>query len=208
MTQQINLLNRLSYVKTVLFSTQSLSYALLLLVAFLGSMYGYLSYKTSMVRAQWSQVERLYGVEQQRMALMLNQTRFVTPEKQAELQEIERMKQALVLQKQLQVELQKVGVEGLLLFSPYMEALSRQVVAGLSLTGFEVHKRTASAGVHALSISGDALNGSLVTHFIQQLRQEPVMKGSVFSLLNIEDKQADDHHYVHFQIESSVESRP
>lgn len=65
-------------------------------------------------------------------------------------------------------------------FSRYMMALSRQSLAGVWLTGFDI-----AAGGSELSLSGRALSADLVPTYLQRLTQEPPLRGRRFASILI-----------------------
>jgi Tfp pilus assembly protein PilN len=100
-------------------------------------------------------------------------------------------------------------------FAEYLRALSRQVVDGVWLTGFNVQ-----AGGNEIGIHGRALQPELVPAYLNRLKREQVMQGKSFASLEMatpaapatpglatSNKPAVPARYVEFSLESSVASR-
>jgi hypothetical protein len=66
-------------------------------------------------------------------------------------------------------------------FSEFMLAFSRQSLAGVWLTGFDI-----DAGGKELTLSGRALAADLVPRYLERLNREPLMHGRQFSSLKID----------------------
>jgi hypothetical protein len=66
-------------------------------------------------------------------------------------------------------------------FSEFMLAFSRQSLAGVWLTGFDI-----DAGGKDLTLSGRALAADLVPRYVERLNREPLMHGRQFSSLRID----------------------
>lgn len=70
-------------------------------------------------------------------------------------------------------------------FSGYLDAFSRQVVAGVWLTGFSI-----GGGAADLSIQGRVLRPELVSVFLSALGKEEIMRGRKLVELKLEARQA------------------
>jgi TolA-binding protein len=71
-------------------------------------------------------------------------------------------------------------------YSEYMRAFSRQIIAGIWLTGFTLHGAGAGIG-----LQGRALQADLVPAYIGRLKREPVMQGKAFATLEMQTPQLD-----------------
>jgi Tfp pilus assembly protein PilN len=98
-------------------------------------------------------------------------------------------------------------------FAGYLRALSRQVVNGVWLTGFNVQ----GAG-NEIGIQGRALQPELVPAYLNRLKREQVMQGKSFSTLEmarpaepaVKDGAAKPHTqapYIEFNLQSSAASK-
>jgi hypothetical protein len=98
-------------------------------------------------------------------------------------------------------------------FSVYFHAFARQSIDGLWLTELKI-----ASGGAAIGVQGNTLNAELVPQYMQRLSQEPVMKGTTFSTLEIgapEPQPASDAsaasapakvNYLHFKLQSSAQA--
>lgn len=71
-------------------------------------------------------------------------------------------------------------------FSPYMEAMARQVPADLWLTGFRLNLNT-----DRVRLSGRARSGAQVPLYLERLGQEPVFRGRIFEHFSLDRDDSD-----------------
>ena len=71
-------------------------------------------------------------------------------------------------------------------YSEYMRAFSREIVAGIWLTGFSIH----GAG-NEIGLQGRAVRPELVPAYIGRLKNEPVMHGKSFATLEMQVPQVE-----------------
>ena len=199
MSQQINLLTRLSRKKSGHFSVKDMSLALLLVVLGAGAFYGYAAYQVNRLARLSVETDQHYALEQARMSKL--QTQY-SPQESSRLLE-EQLKQTLAraTAQQAVVETLKNGALGNTTgYSEYMRAFSRQVVNGLWLTGFDIVGDAAQ-----MSMSGGVLSPDLLPAYVQRLSRENVMRGKSFATMQMEQPKSESGrgaHYYRFTMQS------
>lgn len=185
MSQQINLFNPIFLKQKKYFSALTMLQALALIL--LGSilLLGYTTYALSslsaeasttagqldVTRAQLAKLNAIYGLKQKNKTL--------EDEIQKEESEVKSLQRVFdTLQKG-----EFGSREG---YSEYLRAYSRQVVAGLWLTGFSIY----GAG-NEIELQGRALQPELVPAYINRLKRERVMQGKSFASLDMQVPQVE-----------------
>ncbi|BBP01374.1 PilN domain-containing protein [Sulfuriferula nivalis] len=179
MSQQINLCNPLFRKQEKYFSaiTMVQSLAIILLGALL--FYAYLQYQYRDLAKQAQQMS-LRQTEAQQQLTQVASTMGPRKPSQALLDSVAETEHAVQAQ-QVILGLLKTGeMANQTGFSAYFQALSRQTVHGLWLTGFDV------VGMGSqISINGRAMQAELIPQFIGKLKNEPQFVGANFTALEI-----------------------
>jgi len=178
MSQQINLYNPLLLKQQKLFSLRTMTQALGLILLGNFLFYGYASYRTAHLEKQASQTTQLYNTT---LAQFERTKAEAGPRAPSALlaDAVARTEAQLKTRRRIIGLLEQGALGNRQGFSGYFRALSRQTMAGLWLTGFQV------SGAGEVAISGRALKPELVPAFINQLKQEPVLAGKTFASLEM-----------------------
>ena len=180
MSQQINLFNPLFRKKRFSFtSAVAMGYGLGIALAATAAFAVYADYGLRAVQTRAQAVDRSFKELNARRDQLTMEVAQLRPNAQleAELTTLE----AQLRGRQEVIETLKGGAVGNTSgFSDYMRAFSRQSIAGLWLTGFDI----ALAG-NELAIQGRALNADLVATYIKQLNQEKALQGRQFAAMRI-----------------------
>lgn len=203
MSQQINLYNPLFRKQKKYFSAVTMLEALGLIL--LGSLlfYGYVGYRASLMEKRADEIVQSSKATQMRLEQAAAEfgVRKPSPLLAAEIARTDGQIQArrLIIE---QLNSGKLGdTQG---FSEYFRALARQKPEGLWITGFHVSGTGTEMAIH-----GRALRPELVPAFIHRLKQEPMLAGRTFTLLEIrlpegavtdDDKTAPKPAYVEFSL--------
>ena len=185
MSQQINLFNPIFLKQKKLFSAVTMLQALALV--FVGSIV-----VTVIARAQLSSIDaeaaattvRLHATQAQ-LAKVKAEYGPHAPSKELQ-QEIRKAQAELLLEHQILTVARNGNFAADSGYSDYLQALARQVVSGLWLTGLTI----AGAG-NGIELDGRALHPELVPEYIKRLKREPVMAGKSFSALQMKVPMVD-----------------
>lgn len=179
MSQQINLCNPLFRKQEKYFSALTMAQALgiILIVALL--FYAYLRYQSNDL-AQQSQKMAQRQTDTQQQLTKVATTMGVRKPSQTLVDSVAQAERATHAQ-QIILGLLKSGELGNQVgFSAYFQALSRQTVNNLWLTGFNI-----VGAASQISIDGRALQAELIPQFINKLKNEPAFSGTSFTALDI-----------------------
>lgn len=177
MSQQINLYNPILLRQKKYFSAVTMAQALGILLLGLLAFYGYARYQVAGLQTATELGAKRLESTQARLARLAQQ--FSPRAKSAELeQRILQTETELKTLAQAQQALKQSGLLDSSGFSPYFQALARQIVDGLWLTQFTV-------GGGEMRISGRALQAQLVPTYIRRLGTEPALQGRQFSMLEM-----------------------
>ena len=208
MSQQINLFSPLLRKQKKYFSALTMAQALGLLLAGSLLFYGYLAYQVRTTAKL--EVELSHTLENQQALLTKLSAEAKSKQKSKQLEnEVTQLERQLRGRQKILDTLQAGDLGNTKGFAEHLRAFSRQSVHGLWLTGFMI----TSAGDDT-QISGRALQPELVPAYINRLKQEPVMRGKSFAVLEMnqpaeeaagkdKDKKAEQAHYIEFNLRSS-----
>lgn len=178
MSQQINLYNPLLLKQKKLFSLNTMTQALGLILLGMFAFYGYYSYRVANLEKQAAQTTHLYNTT----LTQLERTKAASGPRAPSVllaDEIARTESQLKTRRHIIGLLEQGDLGNRQGFSGYFRALSRQTMEGLWLTAFQV------TGAGEVAISGRALKPELVPAFINRLKQEPVLAGKTFASLEM-----------------------
>ena len=179
MSQQINLYNPLFRPQKNYFSATRMAQALLILLVGGTVVYGSAWRLSRQIAQRAAESNRLS--EQTRLALVEATARFGPRQPSKQLQEeVARMEEQDASRRQLLDLMGRGELGNTRGFSGYFQALSRQNVPGLWITGFQV----VGTGSE-MAINGRALQPQMVPEFIATLKREPLLSGQTFSTLNM-----------------------
>jgi hypothetical protein len=178
-SQQINLFNPIFLKQKKHFSAVAMVQALgiILLAAVLLSLYA--SFKQArLVKEAGATTEQLKAAQSQ----LTQVSAAYRPRKKSEALEndVKKMEAELRSLQQVSATLHQGEFGNTKGFAEYLRALSRQVVHGVWLTGFNVQ----GAG-NEIGIQGRALQPELVPAYLNRLKREQVMQGKSFSSLEM-----------------------
>lgn len=202
MSQQINLFNPVFLKQKKYFSVLTMLQALVLIVLGSAVFYGYAVYQVKLLAKQSEETNKRYAAEQLRFASF--STEF-SPQKSSQMlqDDLNKLEAELAAKKEI-LDTLKTGVigntEG---YSEYMRAFARQTVNGLWLTGFVIEGDGAQMG-----LTGAVLSPQLVPSYIQRLNKEKIMRGKVFSSLQMQQSGAASptaKGYVVFNMQSAAQ---
>ena len=177
MSQQINLYNPILLQQKKIFSTVTMAQSLALLLLGLLAFYGYARYQVANLQMESERSAKRLESAQARVGRLTQQ--FSPRQKSAALEsQIKQVENELKTLALAQQAMQQSGILDIKGFSPYFQALARQIVEGLWLTQFSV-----ASG--EMRISGRTLKPELVPEYIQRLGREPSMQGRRFSMLEM-----------------------
>ena len=177
MSQQINLYNPILLQQKKIFSARAMAQALVVLVLGILVFYGYARYQVANLQSASSVSEKRLENAQARFGRLAQQ--YSPRVKSAALdQQINQVETDLKTLTQTQAALKQNGALDSGGFSPYFQAMARQIVDGLWLTGIMVTRGD-------MRISGRALKPELVPTYIRRLGAEPAMRGRQFSTLEM-----------------------
>jgi Tfp pilus assembly protein PilN len=207
MSQQINLYNPILLRQKKYFSAATMAQALGILLLGMLAFYGYARYQVASLQTATEQGATRLESAQARVGRLAQQ--FSPRAKSAELeQRIQQTETELKTLAQAQQALKQSGLLDSSGFSPYFQALARQIVDGLWLTQFTV-------GGGEMRISGRALQAQLVPTYIRRLSTEPALQGRQFSMLEMrqpaaaegqEKKTANLPRYLEFTLQTTFTS--
>jgi len=205
MSQQINLYNPILLRQKKYFSAATMAQALGILLLGMLAFYAYARYQVANLQTATEISAKRLESAQARVGRLAQQ--FNPRSKSAALeQRIRKAETELKTMVQAQQALQQSGLLDSRGFSPYFQALARQIVDGLWLTQFSI-------GSGEMRISGRALQAQLVPTYIRRLSAEPALQGRQFSMLEMrqpeaakgpEQKSADTPHYIEFTLQSAL----
>ena len=185
MSQQINLFNPLFRSKGFSFaSANAMFYAVAIAVGVMAGAAGYEHYRLRALQIEADGVDRSFTETSKQFERLTAEISHLKPNAQLEA-EVAGL-EALLKGRQEIIETLKSGAVGDTAgFSEYMRAFSRQSLAGLWLTGFDI----ASAG-NDMVIRGRAVNGELVAGYLAQLNREKALQGRQFAAVSISQPRA------------------
>lgn len=206
MSQQINLYNPLLLKQKKIFSARTMAQALGVITLGLIAVYGYARYQVANLQVETDQAGKRQEAVQARLARVAQQ--FGPRQKSAELEEnIKRAEAELLALAGVQAALKQGGLAGASGFSPYLQALARQIIDGVWLTGIEV-------SASEMAISGRTTQPGLVPDFIHRLGSEQIMQGRKFAMLEMrqppaappakDGKPGAVPRYIEFSLQSSL----
>lgn len=177
MSQQINLYNPLLLRQQKIFSARTMLQALAVLVLGMVVFGGYAKYQVAQLANSTAAAEKRLKAEQERTLRLTQQ--FAPRKKSGELEvEIQRAEQQLQSLKQVLSLVQQGSIGSQRGFSGYFQALARQSMEGLWLTGFAV------AGTQ-MEIAGRTLKPELLPDYLRRLGEEKTMQGQTFAALEM-----------------------
>lgn len=207
MSQQINLFNPIFLKQSKMLSLLAMMQALGLIL--LGScfFYGYAWYQVQQLTQQSIESDKRFKAGQE------NLTRYTTefsPQQANELlqKEVQNLEKQVFDQTKVVDALKSGAVGNTDGYSAYMRAFSRQIIAGLWLTGFNV----IGNGTH-IRLTGGVLRAELLPAYIRRLNSEVVMQGKSFSKLQMQQpivvvpKDAKSAKYVEFSLQSEEDGK-
>jgi len=181
-SQQINLYNPLLLKQQKIFSAVTMAQALGLIVLGLVAVYGYARYQVSSLQTESDRAAKRHEATLAKLSRVSQQ--FGPRQKNATLGvSIKQIETELAALAEVQAVLKQGGAMSASGFSPYFNALGRQAVEGLWLTGFSI------AGGE-MSIKGRTLKPGLVPEYIARLSTEQVMRGRTFAMLEMRQPEA------------------
>jgi len=206
-SQQINLFNPQLRKQKKHFSALTMAQSLGLLLAGALMLYGYLAYQVRTTVKLEADLSHSLDSQQAVLAKLSAEASSKQKNKQLE-DELAHLGQAIKGRQKILDTLQAGDFGNTKGFAEHLRALSRQSVHGLWLTGFVI----TGAG-NDTQISGRTLQPELVPAYINRLKQEPVMRGKSFDVLEMsqptedlsgkdKDKKAEQAHYIEFNLRS------
>ena len=200
MSQQINLFNPIFMKQRKYFSLLTMLQALGLITTGALIFFGYAMYQVAQLSVQADESTKRFNTEQARYLAS------VAPKQEDQLVQDEvRQLEKMTTEQTALVETFKSGVAGNDAgYSEYMRAFSRQVVQGLWLTGFKV-----TGDASQISLSGGVLDPELLPAYIQRLGSENVMRGKIFTTLQMQQYKPDAGsraRYIEFTLYSKPDS--
>lgn len=182
MSQQINLYNPIFLRQQKVFSARTMLQSLAAIIVGMGVFAGYAQYQVAQLALEAASAEKRLQAEQER-ALRLAQ-QFAPKKKSADLDTgIKQAEQQVQALQQVLAQVQQGGVGSQQGFSAYFQALARQSMDGLWLTGFTV------AGKQ-MEIAGRTLRPELLPEYLRRLGEETIMQGRTFAALEMRRPQA------------------
>lgn len=178
MSQQINLYNPLLLKQKKLFSFNTMTQALGLILAGALLFYAYAWYNTASLDNQDKEAKRLNASALAQLEQLKAKAGARTPSKMLQ-EEVLRMEAQLNARQRVVALLEGGQLGNKDGFSEYFRALSRQTTDGVWLTAFRV------SGTGEVAISGRTLKPELVPVFISQLKRESAMAGKTFATLEM-----------------------
>ena len=194
MSQQINLFNPVFLNQRKYFSMLAMLQALALLMLGSALFYGYLVYRGKSLASQFDEINKHYIEDQ---AKLQRYTTELSPQASSQLleSELQSLNAKLAAQNELIQTLKGGAVGNATGYSEYMRAFAHQTVNGLWLSSFDIND-----GATQMTIRGAVLSPELLPAFIQRLNQEPVMRGKLFSSLQMQ--RGGDGRSVEFTLQS------
>lgn len=182
MSQQINLFNPVFLKQKKVFSSLAMAQALGVLLFGSMAMVAYGKHHVNKLDKEAQMVNAQLVQKQARQAMVNAEfaPRQPSPALVAEIAETEAQLRSL---QRVSGVLERGELGNTAGFSEYYKALARQNMPGLWLTGVSV------AGAD-IGIRGRAMEGSMVTGYINRLTREPVMQGKSFASLEIAQGEA------------------
>lgn len=179
MSQQINLCNPLFRKQEKYFSAATMMQSLAIILVATLLFYAYLRYQSADLVQQAQKMAQRQTDAQQKLS-QAAATMGARKPSPVLVDNVAQAEQAIRAQ-QMVLDLLAQGELGNQTgFSVYFQALSRQTINGLWLTGFEL----IGAGSQ-ISINGRALQAELIPQFINKLKLEPSFAGAHFTALDI-----------------------
>ena len=200
MSQQINLFNPIFMKQKKYFSVATMLQALGLILLGSSVFYGYAVYQVAQLSQQADEMSKRYATDQARLVNFTNE--FSLQRSGQMLEEELKQLEAQAKVQESQLNLLKSGAlgntEG---YSEYMRAFARQSVNGLWLTAFDIVGDGAQ-----MSLSGAVVSPQLVPAYIQRLGKEKIMRGKMFSTLQMQQPKKDGDRLVPRYVEFSLRS--
>ena len=171
MSQQINLYSPIFLGKKKYFSAATLLQGLVLIAISMTTFYAYALYQVSALGSQSADMDKHLTIERARLVKV---TAEFAPQQQSNTleEEIRLVETQLATNQKIVAAFKGGAISTTKGFSEFMQALARQSVNGLWLTGFDV-----SGSESNMTISGRTLFPALVPVYLQRLNSEPTLKG-------------------------------
>jgi len=184
MSQQINLLTPAFRKARVALSLAVVGKSLALTLVVLGAVQFYLHQEVDGLNQELRSAQALLQTQRAHVTRMAGDRKAALSPDAALSADIAKLEAQLAGAKQHMEALQGGAIGTQRGFSEYMRAFSRQTLNGLWLTGFKI------SGAGELALHGRALEADLIPAYIQRLTREEVLKGRVFSGLELRQPEA------------------
>jgi len=179
MSQQINLLTPAFRKARVALSLAVVGKSLALTLVVLGAIQFYLHQEVDGLNQELRSAQALLQTQRAHLARMVGDRKAALAPDAALSADIATLEAELAGAKQHMEALQGGAIGTQRGFSEYMRTFSRQALNGLWLTGFRI------SGAGEMTLHGRALEADLIPAYIQRLTREEVLKGQVFSGLEL-----------------------
>jgi hypothetical protein len=186
-SQQINLFNPIFLKQKKYFSARTMAQSLGLILLGVALVAVYANYQLFKLRTESVSAAMQLNVAQSQLA-KLNAT--LEPRQKSKTLDNEILRSEAQMQnlRQILETLNKGEFGNTKGYSDYLRAYSRQIVAGVWLTGISI----TGAG-NEIGITGRATKPELVPNYINRLKSEVIMQGKTFSTLEMRVPQVDDN---------------
>ncbi len=199
MRQEINLYQPILRRTRPLFCARSLAWTLAITLVTLGALYAYARHEVDTLAAAVQGLERQRDAAREQL-LALEKTLPKREPSRLLASEVQRLHDNVASRAALVSMLASPDDASGDGFSAHLEALARQRVDGLWLTGLRLRR----AG-RDLVIRGSALDAALVPVLVQRLGGEPAFAGKRFAALTI-DRSSDAPERVDFELRTRVDA--
>jgi len=179
MSQQINLLSPAFRKARVALSLAVVGKCLALTLVALGAIQFYLHQEVEGLKEELRSAQALQQTQRAHLTRMTSDRKAALTPDEALSADIARLETEVASAKQHVAALQGGAIGNQQGFSGYMRAFSRQALNGLWLTGFRI------SGAGDMVLHGRALEADLVPAYIRRLMREDVLKGRIFSGLEL-----------------------
>ena len=185
MTQQINLFNPIFLKQEKYFSVSTMLQALAIILIGTFAFYAFASYQVSKLREQSTHMAAMLQSEQQKLEQATHQ--FAPRTKDADIEKkISLNEKRLKSLQEVKAALEGKVIGDTLGYSEYMRAFARQIVQGVWLTGFSI-----VGSAKEMAITGGTMQPGLLPQYIQRLRNEKVMAGHAFGILEMTQPEVE-----------------
>lgn len=196
MTQQVNLYQPILRREKKVFSALTMLQVLGVMAVVMLALFAFSRWQLSALQAERA---RLQAQEQDLAAQVMEISR--KTQARPESRELRRQLELAQREQQLKQRLAELmrnspgrAARG---FSDAFAGLARQRLAGLWLTGIEIHKE---GTVHDVVLRGYAAQAALVPQLVQQLGQEPAFQGLRFRQLRVYQPENDNDTVLAFEL--------